>query len=109
MTVLIVSANPLFREVLRESLALHRSDLVDLSPDEALGQIDEAQPAVILLDEQMPEATLQALLAKVRSLYRSRAILVNPSQNEIVLLDCNRSTVQHMEDMLEAISALEPH
>ena len=50
MSILIVSANPLFKEVIVETAAKYRSEIVELSPEEALTKTCELKPNVIILD-----------------------------------------------------------
>lgn len=108
MTILIVSKNALFREVIRAILGGQRNDLVELNHEEALEQLDELQPAVTILDEYIPRPWLTILLEKMRSLKQTRIVMLNLQQNDIVLLDCQRTTLNQVDDLLEVISGDAP-
>ena len=104
MSILIVSANPLFKEVIVETTAKFRSEIIELSPEEALPKICELKPDVIIIDEAIPQPYFEDLLAQSRALDKTRTIVLNPIQNEILLLDSQRATLNKADDLMEAIS-----
>ena len=108
MSILIVSANPLFKEVIVETAAKYRSEFVELSPEEALTKICELKPDVIIIDEKIQSPYFENLLAESRALDKTRTIVLNPIQNEIILLDSQRSTLRKAGDLMEAISTYQP-
>jgi chemotaxis response regulator CheB len=105
MSILIISANPLFKEIINEILSHDRSEIVELSCEEALTRICEFNPDVIIIDETIAPPYFEGLLAEARNLQKARVIVLNPIQNEIMLLDSRRATLKKMDDLMEAISS----
>ena len=105
MSILIVSANPLFKEVIIAAVAQFQTELIALSPGEALTRICELRPEVIIIDETVKPPSFEDLLAKARSLEKTRIVVLNPAQNEIILLDSRRATLKKVNDLIEAIAS----
>jgi chemotaxis response regulator CheB len=105
MSILVVSTNPLFKEVIIETVAQFQTELIALSPGEALTKINELRPDVIIIDETVRPPSFDNLLAKARSLEKTRIIVLNPAQNEIVLMDSRRATLKKVNDLIEAIAS----
>jgi chemotaxis response regulator CheB len=105
MSILIVSTNPLFKEVIIATVAQFQIELIELSPGEALTRICELRPDVIIIDETITPPYFEELLAEARSLHKTRTIVLNPTQNEILLLDSRRATLRKADDLIEAISS----
>lgn len=101
--ILVISANPLFKEILCETVANKEVSYLELDPDEALTKISEYKPAVIILDESIQPHIFDAILSKVRGLLKTRTIVLNPNQNEIVLLDSSRAILRKVDDLMDAI------
>ena len=106
MSILIVSTNPLFKEVIIESAPQYREEFVALVPEEALNRICELNPDVIIIDETIAPSSFEDLLAEARGLQKNRIIVLNPVKNEIILLDSHRETLKNAEDLTEAICGL---
>jgi chemotaxis response regulator CheB len=107
MSILVVSTNPLFTEVIIASVVQFQTELIELSPGEALTRICELKPDVIIIDETITPPCLEDLLAEARGLQKTRTIVLNPLQNEIVLLDTRRVTLSRADDLIEAIANFE--
>jgi TorA maturation chaperone TorD len=107
MSILIVSTNLLFKEVITATVAQFQTELIELSPGEALTRICELKPDVIIIDETLTPSCFEGLLAEARCLQKTRIIVLNPIQNEIILLDSRRATLRKADDLIEAISSYE--
>ena len=103
MAILIVSSNPLFKEVIIASVGLPQTELLEFSPDQALTRIRELKPDVIIIDETITPPYFEALLAEARNLQKTRTIVLNPVKNEIIQLDSYRATLRKANDLIEAI------
>jgi chemotaxis response regulator CheB len=101
--ILIVSANPLFREVILHAIAQMEANRMVLSPEAALERIDELKPEVIILDETIAEPGFEYLLSRARALQKTRVIVLNPLQNEVMLLDLRRTCFNEAGDLVKAI------
>ena len=104
MLILIVSANPLFKEVIHEVVARVHTETIELTYEEAPGRISELKPDVIIIDETINSPYFESLLAEARSLEKTRTIVLNPERNEFILLDSCRATLNKVDDLTEAIS-----
>ena len=107
MLILIVSANRLFKEVINEVITHVQSETMELNYGEALNRICEIRPDVMIVDDTIPAPYFESLLAEARNLRKTRIIVLNPQQNEIVLLDSRRATLRKVDDLMEAISSTE--
>jgi len=107
MSILVISANPLFKEVIIATIAQFQTELLELGPGEARNRIRELRPDVIIIDETIAPSDFEDLLAEARCLQKTRVIVLNPVQNEIVLLDSRRATLRKADDLMEAISNYE--
>jgi chemotaxis response regulator CheB len=105
MSILIVSANSLFKEVINEIITRVQSETLELNYEEALTRTRELRPDVIIIDETIPPPYFEDLLAEARNLEKTRIIVLNPIKNEIILLDSRRSTLRDVDDLMEAISS----
>lgn len=106
--ILIVSANPLFREVILHAIAQMEISRMVLSPEAALERIDEVKPDVIILDETIAAPSFEYLLSRARALRKTRVIVLNPLQNEVTLLDLRRTCFSEAGDLVKAIIAQNP-
>ena len=104
MSILVVSANPLFKEVIIATVAQLQTELIDLSPEEALAGIRELRPDVIILDEKVKSPAFEALLAEARGLEATHVIVLNTTHNEIILMDSRRATLRKVDDLIETIA-----
>jgi len=107
MSILIISDNPLFKEVIIETAAQFRTEFIELSPEEALTRICELKPDVIIIDETIAPSFFEGILSEARGLQKTRTIVLNPIHNEILLLDSHRETLKKADDLMEAISSYE--
>ncbi len=105
MSILIVSTNPLFKEVIIETVVRCRTEFIELNPEEAQTRICELKPDVIIIDELIAPPYFENLMAEVRSLQKTRTIVLNPVKNEIILMDSRRATLRKADDLMEAISS----
>jgi chemotaxis response regulator CheB len=103
MLILIVSANPLLKEVINEIVFLVHSETIELNAEEALTRICEINPDVIIIDETIPPSYFEGLLAEARDLQKARIIVLNPIQNDIILLDSHRMTLSKVEDLISTL------
>jgi chemotaxis response regulator CheB len=108
MLILIVSANPLFKEVINEIVTQVQAEIIELSFEEARNRICEIKPDIIIIDEGIKPPHFESLLAEARNLEKTRTIVINPLQNDIVLLDSRRKTLQNVDDLMEIIAKREP-
>jgi DNA-binding NarL/FixJ family response regulator len=106
MSILIVSTNPLFKEVIVATVAQFQIELIELSPEEALTRLCTLRPDVIIIDETITPPYFEELLAEARNLHKTRTIVLNPTQNEILLLDSRRATLRKADDLIEAIASM---
>jgi chemotaxis response regulator CheB len=106
MPILIVSNNPLFKEVIIATVAQFHVEVIELSPEEALIKVCELRPDVIIIDETITPPYFEELLAEARNLQKTRTIVLNPTQNEILLLDSRRATLRKADDLIEAIASM---
>jgi len=106
MSILIISDNPLFKEVIIATVAQFQTEFIELSPGEALNRICELRPDVIIIDEMITPPYFEDLLTEARSLEKTRTIVLNPIQNEIILLDSRRATLRKADDLIEAIASM---
>lgn len=104
MLILIVSANPLFKEVINEAITQVQFEIMELNYGEARNRICEIRPDVMIIDDTIAAPYFESLLAEARNLKKTRIIVLNPQQNEIVLLDSRRTTLRKVDDLMEAIS-----
>ena len=105
MLILIVSANPLFKEVINEIIAQGQAEILELPPEDALTRLCEIKPQVIIVDEKIPTPWFENLLAEARNLQKTRLIVLNPVQNEILLMDWRREMMRQVDDLKEAITS----
>ena len=105
MAILIISTNPLFKEVIAATVVRIQTELIELSPEDALARLCELRPDVIIIDETIMSPYFEDLLIKARSLQKTRTIVLNTIQNEIILLDFRRATLRKADDLIEAIAS----
>jgi len=107
MSILIVSANPLFQEIINGLITRGQTEIIELNCEEAQARICDLMPEVIIIDETIGPPYFESLLAQARCLQKTRTILLNPIQNEMILLDSRRATLRKSDDLMEVISGLE--
>jgi len=104
MIALIISANPLFMEVIREALAARDGpDALEVDPGTAIDQIHLLRPEIILVDERLPQPSLEGILSAARTLPAARVLLLSASANEMVVMDSFHATLHSAEDLMETI------
>ena len=62
---------------------------------------------MIIIDDTIPALIFDSLLAESRSLEKTRTIVVNPIQNEMILLDSHRETLKNVDEIIEAIGSFD--
>jgi len=104
MIALIISANPLFMEVIREALATRKGlDVLEVEPGAAIDQIHLLRPEIILFDERLPQPGLEGILSAARSLPATRVLLLSASANEMLVMDSFHATLHSAEDLMQTI------
>lgn len=107
--ILIISANPLFREVIQEIIDHLELAILEMKPDEALTSLREVQPDIIILDEAIDTTVFQCILSEARSLSQTRTIIVNPRQNEVVFLDSRKAILSKTDELKDALISNKPN
>ena len=54
------------------------------------------------VDDTIAPADFEGILAEARSLQKTRIIVINPINNEIILLDSHRETLKKADDLFES-------
>jgi len=104
MIIVLISSNPLFREIIYQATSdCSESKPIEVDPALAPSVICKHKPEVIIIDETIDPLHLEQALAAARELPRTRTILLNPKQNDIVLFDSRRATIRKVDDLMEAI------
>ena len=96
---IIISANPLFKEVISNTAAQFQTDFIELSPEEAPLEISINHPELIIVDETIKQRAFEKILSAARGLKKSRIILLNPLHNEIILIESCRTTLTNVADL----------
>jgi TorA maturation chaperone TorD len=104
VSILVVSSNPLFKEIIIEAVVHSQTEILELLPEKALELMCDLKPDVIIIDETITKPVFELLLANSRRLQKSRTIVLNPAQNEILLLDSRRTKIRKTDDLLKEIS-----
>ncbi len=105
MAVLLVSANPLFREILAASLRQAGIRLVQIEPAHAEDRLEQETSDVVLLDSTLPPNMVARLLYLLTAQQRHRVILVDPACNQMALLDLQAVRVAGVADLIGAVRA----
>ncbi len=103
MLILVISANPLFKEIINENIPRGEFEIMELNLEESLTRICEFRPDVVIIDETIATPYFESILSEARSLQKARVIVLNPVKNEIVLLDSRRTILREMGDLKKAI------
>jgi TorA maturation chaperone TorD len=104
-TVLIISPNPLFTEVLAALLSGGTElDLVSAPPDAAAAEIQTRHPQVIVIDEAVETSLRGQLLLAAHGLPCTQILLMNLRGNDFVVLDSRRAVIRRTSDLIQAIS-----
>jgi len=104
LSILIVSTNPLFKEVIIATVAQFNIEFIECNPEESLTKVCELKPDVIIIDETVKPSSFKDLLAEARGLEKTHIIVLNPAENEIIMLDSCRATLRRADDLIEAIA-----
>ena len=89
--IFLISANPLFREIIRENLAQFKDQCLELEPEKALIALCEMRPEIIIIE--------------ARELEKALIVLMNPQKDQIMLLDSHKATLKSIDGIVEAIHA----
>jgi DNA-binding NarL/FixJ family response regulator len=104
MAILLISANPLFVEAISETLADRLgTELHSVSPEEALERILAEHTEVILVDEAIPPGMLKQILKQARRVNDTRLILLNCTDNDLIVLDSHPATIDNVDDLVKSI------
>jgi DNA-binding NarL/FixJ family response regulator len=104
MILLLISSNPLFEEVILDLIArCEISEVISASPVDAFTCMQQSKPDVIILDNDVEENLIDKILATARSMENMRIVLVNPGDNDFVIVESRRSTIKKIEDLIQAI------
>jgi DNA-binding NarL/FixJ family response regulator len=104
MNILMISANSLFVEAVSENLAPHLASRLHSSPPpEALQRIQEEQPDILLVDENIPPGMFKKILKQTQRLSKTRLILLSCTGNEFIVLDSYPATIDNIDDLVQAI------
>ena len=102
--VLIISANPLFVEVISQSLSGQSNlELIKVAPVDASGKIAEYQPDVIVVDEANEPEELGQIIIAARDLASTQILLMNLRGNDFVVLESHRAVIRKATDLLSTI------
>lgn len=105
MKTVIVSENALFGEVIKESARECLCDeLVELEPDIGSEELSLLEPDVIILDESIPMEIKERIFSAACHLSRCRILMVNLFNNDFVVLNSTRSTLQKANDLKKALT-----
>lgn len=105
MKLVVVSANPLFAEVLHAAMEGHDNFEISLAtPGEFTQVLENVEPAVIIVDESLGQAEYEPVLAATRERTSSHVILLNPKDNSVCVLDSRRTIIQDIDDLYQAIA-----
>jgi len=100
MKTVIVSANPLFGEVIRETIQESLcNEVIELGQYRGPAGLDGLNPDVVILDESMPGEIKDGLLAAAYHLPRCRIVIINLFNNDFTVLDSTRSVFQDVIDL----------
>jgi putative dimethyl sulfoxide reductase chaperone len=104
MHILVVSANPLFNEILTETIQSGDDIKIEYTgPDQAVIVIGEAKPDILIVDETIAQSELECILKTCRELPKVRTILLNPRGNDFILVDSSRASIREVGDLMQAI------
>ena len=104
MILLLVSSNPLFKEVIVDSITRFEiNELISAAPGDAYQSIQQSKPDVVILDNNVESGIIDKILGTARSMENMRIVLVSPRDNDFVIVDSYRSTIGKVEDLIEAI------
>ena len=94
--ILLISQNPLFREIIRENLAQFKQECLVLDPEEALNELCRREPEIIIIDKSIDPPCFEMCDA-ARTLLKTQIMVVNPQKDEIVLLNSRRTTLKNIK------------
>ena len=104
MILLLVSSNPLFKEVIVDSIARFEiNEVISAAPGDAYQSIKKLKPDVVILDNNLEAGIIEKILGTARSMENMRIVLVSPRDNDFVIVDSRRSTIGKIEDLIQAI------
>jgi DNA-binding NarL/FixJ family response regulator len=104
MILLLISSNPLFEEVILDLIArCEICEVISTSPVDAYACMQQSKPDVIILDNNVESNLIEKILATARSMENMRVVLLNPGDNDFVIVDSRRSTIRKIDDLIQAI------
>jgi hypothetical protein len=105
MPVLIISANPLLREVVAGTLSVAGLSVKRVEPAGAMAAVRRDVPLVIVADKALAPALLAHLSQTARPLQCCRVILVDPTCNDLVVVDLRCQSITQAADLVDAARA----
>jgi putative dimethyl sulfoxide reductase chaperone len=104
MKILVISANPLFREVLTKTILPDDEAAIEyLDPTQAITRIGSMLPEVLVIDDTIPTSDFNCILDLCRPLAKARLILISPSGNDFTILNSSRASIREVGDLMQAI------
>jgi DNA-binding NarL/FixJ family response regulator len=105
MKTVILSDNPLFGEIVRQTASkCHPAEFVECTSKDEISLIHELHPEMIILDQALPVDRIDLILSQAYHLKKCRVLLVGLKDNEFVVVDSVKSTVTKVEDLLKAMT-----
>jgi hypothetical protein len=77
--------------------------VISAAPEEAHQSIHQSKPDVVILDNNLEVSLIEKILGTARSMENLRIVLVNPKDNDFVIVDSRKSTMGKVEDLIQAI------
>jgi len=104
MILLLVSSNSLFEEVILDLVArCDISEVISAAPGESFEIIHRSKPNVVILDNTIDASLIEKILGTARSMKDMRIVLVDPGDNDYVIVNSHRSTIRTIDDLIQAI------
>lgn len=104
MDILVISSNPLFRDILTEMLAGYEAICPRaVTVEEAPEAVAASSASVCILDQSMDKDILEKILSASRGFARSRTIMLTLEENGLVILNSRRSALKESGDLIRAI------
>ena len=110
MQGLIISANPLFTEVVSHALVRYFSKgYLLLKPEQAAKGLENYSPDVILIDDRMRSDLLYRVMERTRQLKKTQVILINPESNDCIVVRSYLTTITNLEVFMNKIVSEPDH
>jgi TorA maturation chaperone TorD len=101
---LLVRSEALFTDAIERLLSdFSALDITILDFQHSCESIPKLQPEVIIVDGCLPVEGVDQILALARDLRECRVIMLNPAQNDFILVNSHKTTIRKVEDLMNAI------